>query len=140
MRTTKLHARGGAPTVELEQARRRFERWRETRLGRSRIPEALWPIAVGLARQHGLNQTARALRLNYYGLKRRVESGGGKVEEGRTTFVELIAPKAATGTCECILEMENARGAKMRIQLKGGEAPELARLASVLSQSRCVPG
>jgi hypothetical protein len=133
MRTRKRYATGTALTEELERARRRFERWREARTGRSRIPEALWAIAVGLAREHGLNQTAGALRLNYYGLKKRVDSGAGeaRVQEAGTSFIELVAARPTIGICECVLELENGRGAKMRIQLKGGDAPELARLASV---------
>ena len=64
MKARKRYARGTAVSEELAQARRRFKRWREVRTGRARIPEALWAIAVGLAREHGLNQTAGALRLN----------------------------------------------------------------------------
>ena len=43
------------------------------------------------------------------------------------TFVELTAP-AQTVPGECILELEDAGGAKMRIHLKGFEAPDLAAL------------
>jgi hypothetical protein len=133
MRSAKISAQARAPGEELEQIQRRFERWRETRVRRSSIPEELWASAVRVAREHGLNRTVRALQLNYYDLKKRVESttGTARVEEAGTTFVELIAPRAAAGVCECILELENAHGAKMRIQLKGGDAPEIARLASV---------
>ena len=133
MRATKIPVQASAPAEELEQVHRRFERWRETRAQLSPIPEALWASAVEVAREHGLNRTARALRLNYYDLKKHVESAAGnaRVEEARTTFVELLAPKAAAGVCECILELENAHGAKMRIQLKGSDAPEIVSLASV---------
>jgi hypothetical protein len=134
MKARKRYARGTALSEELDEARRRFERWREVRTGRARIPEALWAIAVGVAREHGLNQTAGALRLNYYGLKKRVDSGvsEAKAAEAGSRFVELIAPRPAIGICECVLELENAHGAKMRIQLKGGDAAEWARLTSVL--------
>lgn len=133
MRSAKISAQARAPGEELEQIQRRFERWRETRVRRSSIPEELWASAVEVARERGLNRTVRALRLNYYDLKKRVESTTGiaRVEEAGAAFVELIAPRAAAGVCECILELENAHGAKMRIQLKGGDAPEIARLASV---------
>ena len=53
--------------------RRRFERWRRTRKARSHIPEPLWASAVTMARTYGLNRTAKALRLDYYALKKRVE-------------------------------------------------------------------
>jgi len=65
-------ARGGP--VALERIRRRLERWRRTRRGRDRIPEELWGLAVAAVGTYGLNKTARALGLDYYSLKRRVES------------------------------------------------------------------
>ena len=57
----------------LERIRQRFERWRETREGRPRIPESLWSQAARAARQFGVHRTCRALRLDYLVLKRRVD-------------------------------------------------------------------
>jgi len=57
----------------LEGVQRRFERWRRTRRGHARIPDALWAAAVKAASRHGLHRTVRALRLDYYSLKERVE-------------------------------------------------------------------
>jgi len=62
----------------LESTRRRFDRWRETRDGRSHIPEALWASAVKAVGKYGLNPTARALGLDYYSLKKRVEAGASR--------------------------------------------------------------
>jgi hypothetical protein len=59
--------------VGLESVRRRFGRWRETRRGHARIPDALWAAAVKAAGMHGLHRTVRALGLDYYSLKDRVE-------------------------------------------------------------------
>ena len=53
--------------------RQRFERWRQTRRGRSRIPVSLWASAVTMTRRHGICRTAKAFRLNYLSLKKRVE-------------------------------------------------------------------
>ncbi len=118
--------------ARLERTRQRFERWRETRKVRSRIPESLWTSAVKMARAYGINRTARVLRVNYYSLKERVESetSSAEVSKGNTpsTFVELTAPAIAS-TCECLLELEDVRGAKMRIELKGVEVPDLAALS-----------
>jgi len=124
----------------LERLRRRFDRWRQTRVGHSRIPEALWVSAVKAAGRHGLNPTARALRLDYYSLKKRVEAGAsrggpdrregtksaaGKIRRGE--FIELAV--APAGSPECILELEHPRGAKMRVHLTGMQAPDLAALS-----------
>jgi len=62
--------------ARLEAGRLRFERWRRTRTGRSRIPERLWTSAVRLAGAYGLCRTARTLHLDYNALKRRVERAG----------------------------------------------------------------
>jgi hypothetical protein len=59
---------------ELEQLRRRFEEFRNTRPGQTRLPEDLWAAAVDLAKRYGVNPTARALRLEYGGLRKRVEN------------------------------------------------------------------
>lgn len=117
--------------AELESTRRRFDRWRQTRDGRSHIPEALWMSAVRAATRYGLNPTARALRLDYYSLKKRVEAAAcrrASDREGVTAFVEL-APPASGGSRECILDLEDPGGAKMRVHLKGVEAPDLAALS-----------
>ena len=124
--------------AQLDRTRRRFEHWRQTRLGCSRIPAGLWASAVKAAGRHGLHPTAQALGLDYNSLKRHVEAAAslsdrpasGYESEGRaaTTFVEL-APGACGGAAECMLEMENPSGAKMRIHLKGVPAPDLAALS-----------
>ncbi len=117
--------------AQLEGTHRRFERWRRTRRDHSRIPESLWASAVKAARKYGLNRTARALRLDYNALKKRVESTSSRhvAEEGAVaTFVELASPVSAS-TRECTLELEDPGGAKMRVHLKGVEAPDLAALS-----------
>lgn len=55
---------------------RRFERWRSAHTGRLPIPERLWAAAVGLAREHGVFRTSRALRLDYGKLKELAEGAG----------------------------------------------------------------
>jgi len=135
-KTTHQH-----PT-RLEGARRRFERWRATREGHTRIPEALWVSAVRAASQYGVCQTSRVLRLDYYSLKKRVEaagppderiSRGGPGRQARAGFIELVPPAPVSytlaGTPECTLELEDACGAKMRVCLKGAPAPDLAALS-----------
>jgi len=128
--------------ARLEVGRRRFERWRRTRQDHSRIPEPLWTSAVKLARAYGLCRTARTLGLDYNALKRRVASArpgdslgpktvGAKTarQEPATVFVEL-APPAPACSPECILELENPRGAKMRIQVKGNQTPDVVTAVS----------
>jgi hypothetical protein len=118
--------------ARLEGLRRRFERWRGTHRVRSRIPEPLWESAVKMAGMYGLNRTAKALRLDYYVLKKRVQHSGVAIadppENGAATFLELTPPPSI-GACECTLDLENASGARMRVQLKSIATPDLAALS-----------
>lgn len=119
--------------ARLESTRRRFERWRRTRKVRTRIPEALWASAVKMAGAYGIHRTAKALGVDYYSLKKRAEketASSPRVPEGGSmgTFFELAAPRSADFG-ECILELEDAGGAKMRVHLKGVAAPDLAALS-----------
>ena len=123
------------PTISgpLEQVRQRLERWRKTRKRCSSIPDALWASAVELARQYGVNKTARALGLNYYSLKRRLESGthpGLYEAKGGARFIELVTP-LGNSSPECIVELEHPGGAKMKIHLKGKVEPDLVALTGL---------
>jgi len=91
----------------------------------------LWAAAVKAAGRYGVYGTARALGLDYYSLKKRSEVAGlhsPSEAGGKTDFIELI-PAASAGPAECLLELEDPRGAKMRIHLKGGQVPDLAALS-----------
>ena len=85
MRTSK----GGELPKDLLQGRNRFQAWRQRRKGRGRIPDALWMLAVRLARVHGVSRTAMALALDYYSLKNRAEAAGTEAPAAGPVFVEL---------------------------------------------------
>lgn len=117
--------------TQVERVRQRLERWRRTRKKRTRIPEQLWQESVEVARSYGVNQTARALGLGYYGLKQRLDAGfaGTAVEQAPVaSFVELVGASSAVDP-ECLVEVESASGTKMRIHLKG--SPDVALLRSL---------
>src|SRR5918995_1952325 len=87
-------------TVQLQQ---QLEQWRATQRVGAKLPESFWRAAAELAKQHGLNPTARALRLDYTALKRRVSgsfSRSGK--PAQAAFVELVGPEA-TKLEECVI-------------------------------------
>ena len=118
--------------TEVERVRRRFERWRRTRKQRSRIPEGLWHAAVQVAGSYGVNKTARALGLDYYELRKRLDAGvsaRGVEKEPIGSFVELVAA-APTVDGECVVEVESAGGTKMRVHLRG--TPDVAWLRGLL--------
>ena len=120
------------PHDSLVEVQRRFERWRGRRALGTRIPEDLWQAAVDVGREHGVSKTARALSLDYYRLKERLESA---TEEGPSvtpsngrSFVEipLSAPVARP---ECVLELTGAHGARLRLELKGAAPAQVQTLA-----------
>lgn len=121
MRTRK---RSEVP-ASLSRLGQRFAAWRKTRDSGQRIPETLWKSAVKLAREHGLNRTARALNLDYYSLKKRVD---GASSQAKSIFVEVPSSSLSI-TSECVIEWEDATGSRMRVQLKGQDAPDLLALS-----------
>ena len=113
--------------ISLEEARARFEEWRNNRRGKARIPAELWSAAVEVARKEGINRTARELHVAWDDLKRRMPATGAVPQPA---FVELVTPQVQS-VPECTLEVEGSRG-KLRIQLKGASASDLASLSRAL--------
>ncbi len=121
---------GNALPMRLNRGVERFERWRATRQKR-RIPEAMWKVAEGLAREFGVHRTSRALRLNYEELKRRWSAsaeGEGKpsAEAEASSFVPLMGPGLVGG--EGAAEYKGVDGKWMRVEWKGA-SPDLAALS-----------
>ncbi len=123
----------------LEQLGLRLKRWREARVRGQRIPMELWAAAVDMARQVGVQRVTKDLRVDYERLKRRVQGVGGVAPAGKidtrkvdTRFVEMVVspPSAAPGRCECTVELENAQGAKMRVELSGNGLGALGAVCS----------
>jgi hypothetical protein len=148
---------------DLEGGRRRFERWRQRRKPHSPIPASLWAAAVKLAGRYGVSRTAKTLGVGYYALKERVEretaatgssrgvrsAGLARTPEpaslartqamaGEPALLELaVGSLPDTGECrECLLEWEDARGATMRVQLKGVACPDLVALSRSFWEDR----
>lgn len=116
----------------LAQAVRRFEKWRKARTKRE-IPGTLWELATKLGAKYGVNRTATTLRLDYYDLKRRVKAADKEVSarDAQQTFVEVMPAAASGRTNACLIELEDTRGAKMRIHLESAGAAELATVGQL---------
>ncbi len=121
--------RRGSPlySAEVKEVERQVTHWRRTRRTRSPMPPALWAAAVSLARIHGIYAIARALRVSYETLKRRVEqpSGGGGSLNRRegAGFVEvpaaqLVSSSEAAGT---VVELTGSDGARLVVRLRDGD-------------------
>jgi hypothetical protein len=123
---------------DLEELGVRFEEFRSSHRSRERLPEELWGAAAEIAMRRGLNITARALRLDSNNLKKRMgqQAGLPKVKRGRrkktmpvasAAFLELLAPVAGAAT-SCMVEVDSARGGKLRMELKGLGTGDIAQL------------
>ena len=117
----------------LLRAQRKFGQWRERRRPRTPIPAELWREAVELACAHGVNRTARALRLDYYSLKKRV-TAAARTGERVPKFVEILPGGMSTPRPECLIELEDANGMKMRIHLQGGDLPDVSVLTRMFRE------
>ena len=114
---------------------RKIEQWRRTHRPRSPFPGELWREAAELALAHGVNPVARALRLDYYALKKHVQTGSAEAGKAAEQFLEIL-PGGMDGLSasrpRCTIEVEQAGGGKVRICLEGGELPDVRGLLPAL--------
>ena len=139
----------------LSPLKQEFAQWRAGRKGGERIPVALWAQASEAAAEHGAYRVAVELHLDYADLKRRAARAAGTAGPAALApqFVELFAPNGAVQTAPptqttqpvqptpalpapCVIEMTNAHGALMRVELNGCA---LAGLSSVCSAFWAAP-
>lgn len=124
----------------LVRAAKRLDDWRRSTTGHRRIPAALWTMAADLAGTYGVARTAAALKLNYYDLQKRLQArtsptGNSARPSPVPSFVELPAA-ALVGPTECLIELENAAGSKMRLHLKGAPTADLVTLSGRLWEAQ----
>lgn len=148
MGRTKKATKDGI-TEDLLRLKVEFDLWRGTRTTGQRIPPQLWSGAVGLVARYGAYRVAKALCLDYAVLKRRVALTGAERppdqrEPSEPKFVEMFvatstptpptsapaAAPAAPARAECVVELVNARGTKMRVELSASGMAGLAVLCN----------
>jgi hypothetical protein len=116
----------------LESVRYQFEKWRETRKSpRETIPEYLWEAAAKLHDKYPISRISKALGLNHTDLKKRIYGKSAKglaKKQPSPLFVELAGVESFA-TSECIVEMENDSGSKMRMHFKGKADLDLLELS-----------
>lgn len=120
--------------VDIEQVRGRLQEWRGRRKRGTRIPEDLWMAAVKLAMKYPPARIAHALGVDYSGLKQRLRVAKRhepKEPESQAGFVELVS-FAPSSHCQCTMEIEDRRGAKLKLELKGVSAGEVAAVSRAL--------
>lgn len=119
-------------TTGLESLRTNLEGWRGQRRKGGRIPDGLWRQAVEAVRRYGLNPVSRALRLDYYQLKRRAAEEEAR-RAGRAEFVELrqtrpVEEPGPEAGLACVVELEKGNGTRMRICVRDAVAVDWGKL------------
>ncbi len=115
--------------ITLTQLSEQIERWRQTRKGRRPMPEQLWQAAAQLSKQSSINKVSKALGLNYTALKKRVYPHDQPVNApAPSPFIELGIEHQAAPVAECIVEMEDGCGAKMKMHFRGKTDLDLVEL------------
>jgi len=121
-------------STAIERAKQLFSSWRDTKIGRERIPDHLWNSAADLFHTWGLsiNKIAHSLRLNYTALKTKiyitpsVDVKAIDDTESTPTFIE-VEPPPHIGS-DCVIEMEKQSGVKMRMCFRGRADPAVISL------------
>ena len=122
-------ARAGA---SLEEAERHFDAWRRSHRWLGRIPNDLWRMAAETATVHGVEATARRLRVNSARLKQWLQVvRHAEAAADAPQFLEL-PPLVVGPAAECTLELEDKSGRKLRILLKGQATTQAMALGRML--------
>jgi len=125
----------------VKHLRTRIERWRTTRERRTAMPPKLWAEAARLARGHGVYPVARALRISFEGLKRRIAestaasraTAGGPSAFVEMTGAELLGGPVVPGT---VVELSDAAGTRLAIHLAREVEVDVASLVAAFRQRR----
>jgi hypothetical protein len=126
--------------LALSQARHQLDLWRSQQPNkRTRLPKEFWQQAVALAKEHGLNKTARALNVKYYSLKKHLDQADVQASVSLKTephFIEMTPGMMTPGGVECTIEWAEGHNATVRMHIKGAGLSELTALAGVLRSGR----
>ena len=104
----------------LSEVKEQFKTWRKTRKSPRPIPKKLWAAAVSLTANHSISQISRELVVDYSALKKRaaIKNKDSAASMSSAGFIEVnLEPPAAVA--ECIVEMQDIAGAKMRMHFRG---------------------
>ena len=121
-----------APSPSLGEVKEQFKSWRRTRKSLRPIPEKLWAAAANLTAYHSISQISKELVVDYSALKRRVrlKEKDAAASSSPPDFIELNL-EAPGATAECLVEMEDHLGSKMRVHFRGQTDVDLLELAKV---------
>ena len=121
----------------LSEVKEQFKIWRRTRKSPRPIPEKLWQAAVSLTATHSISQISKELVVDYSSLKKRVptKKKDSTASMSPPGFIELNLEPPAT-VSECIVEMQDNLGAKMRMHIRGKTDFDLLELTKAFWSKR----
>ena len=114
--------------ARLQRLQQRFAAWRKSRRRGERIPKTLWRTAARLATEYGLHRVSSVLKLDFYSLQKHVDRQQADSAPPTAAFVELCSPSMPFAS-ECVIELEDGIGSRLRVHLKGAEVPDVLALA-----------
>ncbi len=112
--------------------RKRIEEWRRTRDRRTAMPAELWDQAVALARPGRAWAVARALRISFQALRRRMaETDGRAPPASPSAFVELSGAQilGSTSAAGAVVELSDG-GARLTVRMAAGAELDVARVVA----------
>jgi hypothetical protein len=122
-----------SPHPSLEEVQRQFDSWRKSGKHRTLIPPRVWNAAVSLAGRYSTHKISTTLRLNYTQLRKRISLAGAAEKTVASPPSMPFADFVEYSVCpphkpQCLIEMENRHGDKMRIFVSVESSPDLLRL------------
>ena len=118
------------PGQSLSEVKEQFKSWRKTRKSLRPIPAHLWAAAVNLTAKHSISQISKELVLDYSALKKRaaIKNKDSAASMSPVDFME-VKLEPPTAVAECIVEMQDIAGSKMRMHFRGKTDFDLLELA-----------
>jgi hypothetical protein len=123
--------KGTVKSLDLDAVRQKFETWRKTRVRGTRIPKDLWQAAIDVCRSedYPLHIVVKQLRLNQTDLKNHIQQTFPIVTKTPPpTFIEMTCETQPGFISECIVEMEDSSGSKMKMCFRGKTELDLLEL------------
>ncbi len=116
-----IQEESSTPGLTLSEVMERIEEWRKAPNSPRRMPEELWEAAANLSKNYSIYRISKALRVNYRSLQQRVQPERKELpvrKEQPPAFIELGIEQPSS-LSECVIEMEDGSGAKMRMHFRG---------------------
>jgi hypothetical protein len=102
------------------------------------MPADLWAEAIALARSGRPYTVARALRVNFEGLRRRMaeSAADGRGAAAPGAFVELSGAQilGASSASGAVVELSDGDGVRLTVRLAAGAEVDVARVVAAFRQ------